>query len=295
MHLDPVTDLVAEQLPFLAGLPVRYLTEGCDSWTYEIGDERILRLPRHASAERGLLMQAELLPRLAPRIPLEIPVPDLVGRPSGIFPRHFTSYPKVPGVDGRSIVPVPGTAKILGRFLSDLHAYPIDARPTSVPPADEITPATPEAWRETALDGLADARAAAPGPWTAVEAVLDEEPPPAYGGAPRLIHNDLDAEHILLDPESRQPRGIIDWADAAIGDPAVDFAGIARFGGEAILRHAVGAYRGPVDDGLRDRARYVGLCLAVDMVATGARRARPEWIEEEVRGIELLAGEGSDR
>lgn len=41
-----------------------------------------------------------------------------------------------------------------------------------------------------------------------------------------LIHNDIKGEHILVDAESGQITGILDWADAGVGNPAVDIAGL---------------------------------------------------------------------
>jgi aminoglycoside phosphotransferase (APT) family kinase protein len=44
--------------------------------------------------------------------------------------------------------------------------------------------------------------------------------------SPTLVHNDIKGEHILVDPQSGRITGILDWADAGIGNPAVDIAGL---------------------------------------------------------------------
>lgn len=44
--------------------------------------------------------------------------------------------------------------------------------------------------------------------------------------SPALVHNDIKGEHILVDPQSGRITGILDWADAGIGNPAVDIAGL---------------------------------------------------------------------
>ncbi|KAF3391698.1 hypothetical protein F1880_007407 [Penicillium rolfsii] len=41
-----------------------------------------------------------------------------------------------------------------------------------------------------------------------------------------LVHNDIKGEHILVDPQSGRMTGILDWADAGVGNPAVDIAGL---------------------------------------------------------------------
>lgn len=55
---------------------------------------------------------------------------------------------------------------------------------------------------------------------------LENDVPLFFEGAPKLVHNDLWAEHILVDPRSGSVSGIIDWGDAVISDPAVDFASV---------------------------------------------------------------------
>lgn len=43
---------------------------------------------------------------------------------------------------------------------------------------------------------------------------------------PALVHNDIKGEHILISPQSGRIIGILDWADAGIGNAAVDIAGL---------------------------------------------------------------------
>src|SRR5207244_155705 len=40
---------------------------------------------------------------------------------------------------------------------------------------------------------------------------------------PRVIHGDVAGIHLIFDPDEQCLAGIIDFADAAIGDPARDF------------------------------------------------------------------------
>ena len=72
-----------------------------------------------------------------------------------------------------------------------------------------------------------------------VEAFLDAESP-AGGWTPVFSHNDLGIEHVLVDPDTWTVTRIIDWSDAQIVDPAVDFGVLYRDLGPAaaIRRHA---------------------------------------------------------
>ena len=44
------------------------------------------------------------------------------------------------------------------------------------------------------------------------------------------------AEHVLINPHSGSVNAIIDWGDTAIGDPAVDFAGLYTWYGESWMK-----------------------------------------------------------
>ena len=57
-----------------------------------------------------------------------------------------------------------------------------------------------------------------------------------------VIHGDLVVEHLLLDDETEQLSGIIDFGDVALGDPAQDFLGFWAYGADAVAR-AVELYR----------------------------------------------------
>ncbi|MBO3808497.1 aminoglycoside phosphotransferase family protein [Candidatus Bathyarchaeota archaeon] len=50
-----------------------------------------------------------------------------------------------------------------------------------------------------------------------------------------LVHNDLTWEHILWD-RKKQKVSIIDFSDRALGDPAVDFAGLHEYGLDFVKR-----------------------------------------------------------
>jgi aminoglycoside phosphotransferase (APT) family kinase protein len=83
----------------------------------------------------------------------------------------------------------------------------------------------------------------------------------AEGGsafAPRaLLHGDLRGDHLLLEDGGRL-RGVIDFADALIGDPAFDFAALASAFSLAWVAQTLAAYRGPAadDPDLPRRARF---------------------------------------
>lgn len=62
-----------------------------------------------------------------------------------------------------------------------------------------------------------------------------------------LIHGDFSAEHILFDAESHRIRGVIDFGDTGIGDPAYDLAGIYLYYGKEFLDEVLEVYFQPLD------------------------------------------------
>ena len=75
--------------------------------------------------------------------------------------------------------------------------------------------------------------------------------PVAPPAEPTLIHGDLGAEHVFV--EGGHITGVIDWGDAAIGDPALDHGRLMRDLG--------------VD--LGERARLYAVCTALEDLAFG--------------------------
>jgi aminoglycoside 2''-phosphotransferase len=56
------------------------------------------------------------------------------------------------------------------------------------------------------------------------------------------VHNDLCAEHVLVDAATGELTGVVDFGDALVGDPVVDFVGLVTVGPIAWVREVVAAY-----------------------------------------------------
>jgi aminoglycoside phosphotransferase (APT) family kinase protein len=140
----------------------------------------------------------------------------------------FAGYPRLAGRTACA-VPLDAAARArlaepLAEFLAALHAFPLErARALGAPPdtlgrlaVEARTPGLVERLERARAAGIAVDRAT-------VEARIAEaqrEPAPA---ASALVHGDLYARHVLLDPAGAAC-GVIDWGDVHVGDPAVDLA-----------------------------------------------------------------------
>jgi aminoglycoside 2''-phosphotransferase len=142
-------------------------------------------------------------------------------------------------------------ARDLGRFLSTLHGVPVEeARRAGVRDqdlwTDEYAPLV-----ERALPLLPPATRA----W--LERRCDDF---VRGGgsrdAPRvLVHGDIWGQNLLVD-ESGALSGVIDFGDARIGDPALDFAGVLNDFPWPFLERVWSHYRGAVDADAARRTRF---------------------------------------
>ena len=84
---DLVQQLLRTQLPELANQDLHLVSaQGTDNVMFRLGAELSVRLPRKPSAARSLLIEREWLPRVAPRLPLAVPLPVASGEPSRAYP-----------------------------------------------------------------------------------------------------------------------------------------------------------------------------------------------------------------
>ena len=93
--------------------------------------------------------------------------------------------------------------------------------------------------------------------------------PPAEPRSEAFCHNDLGAEHVLVDVGMGAITGVIDWTDAAIADPARDLALIYRDLRPKVFDLALAHYGGRFDDADRGRAAFYARCRLLENVAYG--------------------------
>jgi aminoglycoside phosphotransferase (APT) family kinase protein len=294
-----VATIVRLQFPELAPTTVAYLGEGCDSAAFEINGQWVFRFPKRPDVEQQLVLESRILPLLGKDSPLRLPAFCFHGRPSEAYPYHFVGYPKLPGVPAiqvdASAIPLESWAPTMGRFLSWLHRFPVgNAAQLGIPQQD--VGAVLEEVRADALDDfelLHQVTHVAPlDAWHAFFArgCLSS----GSTGVPVLVHGDLAAEHILLDPARPEVTGIIDWSDIAISDRSLDLAGFFHWGGWPAMNAVLAAYEGTVEEDVLIRARFLAACRGVGDVAFGLQTGRREYIDGGVRALHLcLGGDGS--
>lgn len=225
---------------------VRPVAGGWAHWTFEVDGGWIFRFPRTDAVAASTARELALLPALARAVDVRVPVPAWSGSHRG---RPFFGYRKIEGkpLGALDRERHAGLCRALGQALAQIHAFPPGR-------AHDLTggEASVTSWRDAyrALRAKAQSRLAG-----VLEPTLGpalEQGFEAFDAAirfvPVLVHRDLGPEHVLIGPD-RGLAGIIDWEDATLGDPAIDFAGLWQAFGPGATRAVVAAYAGPaVDD-----------------------------------------------
>jgi aminoglycoside phosphotransferase (APT) family kinase protein len=279
--LDPeaVARIVTELWKELAPAEVVPFNEGWDSRAFLVNQAWVFRFPKRAEVVPDLEKELRLLPALTGRLGVPIPAFQFDGR-SDQYPFRFAGYRRI---DGLVAPEVPASRLNVGRvtaqlasFIDALHGVSVDeARALGVPSDEE----SPESRAAGAGEVLAAIEGKVDGALVAKARAVIEAPPPAYGGPPRLIHDDLLGEHIIITFRGDRVAGIVDWGDAAIGDPAADFAGVHAWLGNDGLEAVLARITTDVDDGLRARASFGSALAGVDHVRYGLEANRAEYVK----------------
>jgi aminoglycoside phosphotransferase (APT) family kinase protein len=254
-----VRRLLAAQFPEWAHLPLERVDHaGTDNAIYRLGEDMSVRLPRIHWATGQAEKEQRWLPRLAPHLPLAVPIPLAIGMPGEGYPWRWSVSPWLEGEEatGDRIADLRQAATDLARFLAALQR--ID--PTGGPLAAEHNlRGAPLAMRDSvtreaiaALDGVIDTGAAT----TAWEAALQA---PQWDRASVWFHGDVLAGNLLVD--RGRLSAAIDFGGLGVGDPACDLMSAwSLFSGDSreVFRSATA-----VDDATWARARGCALSQAL--------------------------------
>ena len=271
--------------PELDGAPCVAIQEGWDSEVFAV-DDQIVRIPRRPEVETRARVETRLLPVLQASLPVDVPLP-LASCPEHGAMRYarIRGDPATPDRLGSLRPEMVGEQ--LSRLLDALRAVPTEAAHRAGIPdlsasrwqegyvalaarfARTVLPHLPDDHREEALVLLDEARAL-PGDVAAC-----------------IVHADLGPSHLLCD--DRGLRGVIDWGDVRLGDPAVDLAWVLNGTPEPVGE--VVRDRLALDDDEVTRARLYHRLGPWYEVEHGLRIGDERFIASGVRGaVGRLAG-----
>ena len=228
MHVDEVdtnvslvVQLLTTQFPQWVNLPIEPAhSAGTGNALYRLADDMVVRLPRIPSAVGQVDKEQKWLPRLAPHLPLNIPVPLAKGKPSDSYPWHWSVYRWLEGEDATTapIADPRQAATDLAQFITTLQQ--IEATDGPPPGQHNFYRGVPLAMRDqetraaiAALHDVIDTDEVT----AAWDAAIET---PAWNGAPVWLHGDLHSGNLLV--QRGRLSGVIDFGGLGVGDPACD-------------------------------------------------------------------------
>jgi aminoglycoside phosphotransferase (APT) family kinase protein len=279
-----VRAVLAEQFPELDATSARLLGEGWDNSVWVVEDTWAFRFPRRDIAIPGMERELEVLPRLAPFLPVSIPEPRFVGVPGDLFPWPFFGAPLLAGVEAADAELSEDTrtelGSELGRFLRALHEVELAADLPDDPIRRADTPFRVERMRERL------AASEALGVWQAppeVERILAEGERLPLSTQRVTTHGDLHVRHVLVGAGALS--GVIDWGDMCRSDPAIDLMLVWSLLSPAGRERFVAAY-GKVDEEGMLRARVLALFLGLTLALYGRDVGNARLERECLAGLE---------
>lgn len=285
MHADEleidealVRRLLAEQFPQWANLALsRVEPAGTVNAIFRLGGELSLRLARRKGPTTPGGKELDWLPRLAPMLPLNVPVPVAQGRPTSEYPWFWDVYSWVVGETAEAEeIDAVQAARDLAAFVAMLQ----QADPEGAPPRRGIPLAVRDREIQDSLvrfDG--DSRVTAE--WERALAA------PPWDGPPVWHHGDLDVRNWLV--RDGRISAVIDWGSMGVGDPACDVMVAWKLHSSAArdaFREAL-----PTDDATWERARGWVLSQAIAALAYYTPQNNPSLYREAETWLELVLSE----
>jgi aminoglycoside 2''-phosphotransferase len=270
------------------------ITRGWDSFVLEVNGELIFRFPMRDDVVPYLQKELHLLPVLEQALSTPVPHFAYIGHGDASYPYMFVGYRKLGGValEDESITPeqLAVLAPALAAFLSELHSFPIAQAARA-----GVQEHTAAQWRER-YQGLytdlqkrvfplldVELRAQSERLW---ENFLDDRALFAFQHV--LIHSDLGCEHIFCDPLRGVLTGIIDWGDATIGDPALDFVGLHSGRGREFTERVLALYQGTLDAAFWRRMDFYLRYGPFSELLYGAYIGSEKFIAQGIEGLHAM-------
>jgi len=282
MHIDELAidealarRLLARQFPEWTDLPLRRVEpSGTVNAIFRLGDELSVRLPRLRGPTKPGSRELDWLPKLAPLLAVDVPVPVAQGHRSDGYPWFWEIHRWVEG----ETLPVGEidaiqAARDLASFVAAMQEISPDGAPSGrgIPLAERDHEV--RQWLAM-LDGdprVSDEweRALAAPPWD--EALV-------------WHHGDLDMRNWLI--RDGRINGVIDWGTMGVGDPACDVMVAWKLHSPAArdaFREAL-----PIDDATWERARGWALSQAVTILAYYTPENNPVLFHEAENWLDLV-------
>jgi aminoglycoside phosphotransferase (APT) family kinase protein len=275
-----VRRLLVEQFPEWAGLPLRRIEpSGTVNAIFRLGDELAVRLPRRDGPTEAGSAELEWIPKLAPQLPVDVPMPLAQGRPSESYPWFWEIHT---WLEGETVAVEAIDAIQAARDLAGLVRALQEIEPGGGPPPGR---GVALAERDAAFHYWLERFDGDPRVLTAWERALAAPP---WDGPPVWHHGDLDCRNWLV--RDGRITGVIDWGSMGVGDPACDVMvawKLHSLEARDAFREAL-----PTDDATWERARGWAVSQAVAALSYYTPQNNPSLYHEAETWLALVLSDG---
>jgi aminoglycoside 2''-phosphotransferase len=260
---------------------------GDDHAAVLLDDAWVFRFPRNAEVAAHTASERRLLHALAPISPIAVPAYERVSA-SG----DFGGYRLIAGQELSEALFASLAADVqarvldqIGRFLAALHSLPADLVAAHGNASDGDAARYVGHYRQR-RERLA--AVLAPDLLAAADRFYAALPKAVATTQTAVTHRDFTEDHILLAPGGDRLAGVIDFTDAALGDPAFDFTFLWAYGDDAPARAAPAYGGGPSTASILTRSRWLFARYRLDQVwwtLNGDREYDIERLVEALPGL----------
>ncbi len=214
--------LIATQFPQWSDLPIRPVAHsGWDNRTFHLGENMLVRMPSSLAYAAQVEKEQKWLPRLAPLLPLPIPVPLAIGEAANGYPYRWSIYRWLEGESAATspIADFCDFAISLAKFLIGLQHIDTTDGPQPGPHSfyrgGSLKNYDVETRQAIAhLEGKIDVKAATE-IWESALATT-------WNRSLVWVHGDVSVGNLLV--QEGRLSGVIDFGQLTVGDPACDLA-----------------------------------------------------------------------
>lgn len=216
------SSLINKQFPQWAQLPIRPVEKGgYDNYTFHLGDDMSIRIPRDEEHAPQVEKEAFWLPKLAKQLSLPIPMPIAKGKPDENYPFHWSINKWIEGdtLTHNNISNLNDLALDLSGFLKELQSLETLNGPLggehNYYRGCPLNHYKFHEWTLTALDLLADVINR-----DKCLAIWNRAISTKWSKDPVWIHGDVAPGNLLV--ANGRLSAVIDFGVMAVGDPAAD-------------------------------------------------------------------------
>jgi aminoglycoside phosphotransferase (APT) family kinase protein len=254
------------------------------NWTFLVDDNLIVRFPRTEEVAQATAREIALLPRLSRHVSFPVPLPTVIATWNN-FP--FFGYQRIVGSELRRADLSDKLLTQFGAQLAQLNSFPLDQVPRR-----SVERSIQTAWHDRYVHLWPQIEEFV---FPELDSVLSDlvrqrfwqmlNQPPAFELC--FVHNDLGLEHVLIDSTGDSIGaviGMIDFEDAAIGDPAVDLAPISAMITTEQLRYLVG--QRDLGERLPERIQFYRWMGSVHAILYGIQESADAERISGIRGLQ---------